>query len=132
MIEDYLRQIDDLLNATPQVIEVVVLRRRIWDTDWEKVLNYRYRIILADGGLIEMTERVLVSRNRLEATKYRHHWQDADGNLIRRWDNAPHHKDIATFPHHLHDGAEENVVNHPETNGLEVLKLIFNEIENSG
>ena len=21
-----------------------------------------------------------------------------------RWDNAPHHQDISTFPYHLHDG----------------------------
>lgn len=24
--------------------------------------------------------------------------------MIRRWDNAPHHKDLANFPHHVHDG----------------------------
>jgi hypothetical protein len=24
--------------------------------------------------------------------------------MIRRWDNAPHHKDLVNFPHHVHDG----------------------------
>jgi len=34
---------------------------------------------------------------------YSFHWQDTDGNLICRWDNAPFHKDVPTFPHHKHN-----------------------------
>jgi hypothetical protein len=30
------------------------------------------------------------------------HWQNKDGKLRIRWDNAPHHKDMKTFPHHKH------------------------------
>ncbi len=29
-----------------------------------------------------------------------------DGTTIVRWDNAPHHRDISTFPHHKHVGGE--------------------------
>ena len=36
--------------------------------------------------------------------KYAYHWQDSDGKLIARWDNAPHWKKIDTFPHHRHEG----------------------------
>jgi hypothetical protein len=25
--------------------------------------------------------------------------------MILRWDDAPHHRDLATFPYHLHEGA---------------------------
>jgi hypothetical protein len=41
--------------------------------------------------------------------KYSFHWQDANGNCIIRWDNAPHHQDVTTFPYHKHIGKEENV-----------------------
>ena len=34
--------------------------------------------------------------------KYSYHWQDEKGRLICRWDNAPYHKNIDTFPHHIH------------------------------
>ena len=27
---------------------------------------------------------------------------DERNNLISRWDNAPHHKELGTFPHHVH------------------------------
>ncbi|HHT08978.1 MAG: DUF6516 family protein [Atribacterota bacterium] len=33
---------------------------------------------------------------------YSYHWQNKDGKLRIRWDNAPHHKDMKTFPHHKH------------------------------
>ncbi len=35
---------------------------------------------------------------------YSYHWQKKDGSLLIRWDNAPHYKDITTFPHHKHIG----------------------------
>ena len=33
---------------------------------------------------------------------YSFHWQKKDGELITRWDNAPNHQEIKTFPHHVH------------------------------
>jgi hypothetical protein len=113
------------------VSDVEVVRRSIRDTDLEKVLNYRYRVTLANGGLIEMTERVLERQGTLEVTKYRHHWQDSQGLLIKRWDNAPHYPGVDTFPHHLHDGAEDQVMRHPAITGLEVLQRILAELETS-
>jgi hypothetical protein len=81
-LEEYLRQIEVILSTSPAVSEVVIIRRSIQDTDLEKVLNYRYCITLADGGLVEMTERVLEVQGQLEVTMYRHHWQNANGLLI--------------------------------------------------
>ncbi|KUK94350.1 MAG: DUF6516 family protein [Methanothrix sp.] len=33
---------------------------------------------------------------------YSYHWQDKDGSLRIRWDNAPHHPHLNTYPHHKH------------------------------
>jgi Family of unknown function (DUF6516) len=35
-----------------------------------------------------------------EHRKYSFHWQSSNGDLIIRWDNAPHFPDLITFPHH--------------------------------
>ena len=129
MIEEYLRHIEALLSTSPAVRDVEIVRRSVRNTDLEKVLNYRYRVMLADGGFVEMTERVLEMHGTLEMTRYRHHWQDGNGVLIKRWDNAPHHPAIATFPHHLHDGAEDCVVSHQAITGLEALGRILAEVE---
>ncbi|MFQ6056656.1 MAG: DUF6516 family protein, partial [Methanosarcinales archaeon] len=32
---------------------------------------------------------------------YSYHWQK-NNELIMRWDNAPHHRDLPNFPHHIH------------------------------
>ena len=42
---------------------------------------------------------------------YSYHWEHrmVDGG-IHRWDNAPHYQHIVTYPHHLHNGEETNVV----------------------
>jgi len=64
------------------------------------------------GSRIEITERVLAVDRTLEVTKYRHHWQDSNGALIKRWDNAPHYTGNETFPHHLHEKSETNIIGH--------------------
>jgi hypothetical protein len=129
MIEAYLQEIDALLSASLLVRDVEIMRRAIRDTEFEKVLHYRYRVRLANGDFIEMTERVLEAQGRLEVTKYRHHWQDRHSRLLKRWDNAPHYPTIDTFPHHLHDGAEDSVIPHPAITGLEVLQYILETVE---
>ena len=109
--------------------QVEVIRRTIRDTQFENVLPHRYRLTLSDGGLVEIAERVLEMHETLEATKYRHHWQSRTGQLIKRWDNAPHHPSVETFPHHLHDGSETRVISHPAILGLEALQRIHAEID---
>ncbi len=125
MIEEYLRQIDELLSASPAVRDIEIIRRTLRDTEWEKILHYRYRVLLSDGGLVEMSERLVEIRGVVTTTKYRHHWQDERGRLLKRWDNAPHQPGIETFPNHLHDGAEEQVVSHVAVSGIEVLRHIL-------
>lgn len=38
----------------------------------------------------------------LERDKYRYHLMDGQNQLVFRYDNAPHHPEIATFPDHKH------------------------------
>ena len=48
---------------------------------------------------------------RVAADGYAFHWERrAIDGLLYRWDNAPHHREISTFPHHLHSGSESHVV----------------------
>lgn len=56
--------------------------------------------------------------------KYSYHWQDANGQLIIRWDNSPHHKELSTFPHHRHLSKEVSISN--ERTVKDVLIVIKN------
>jgi hypothetical protein len=42
---------------------------------------------------------------------YAYHWeQRRQRGRIHRWDNAPHHPHVKSFPDHLHDGDEQTIV----------------------
>jgi len=38
---------------------------------------------------------------------------DENGNLIRRWDNAPHFPHLDKFPHHIHVSEREAAPGEP-------------------
>lgn len=128
MIEQYLRELDELISASPEVIDVQIIRRSVWDTELEKVALYRYRLKMSDRSLLELTERLVEEKGTLPIKRYRNHWQSHDGQVIKRWDNAPHHPEIDTFPHHLHDGSESNVIGHGEIAGLNALRIVISLI----
>ena len=61
------------------------------------------RIYLVGGGLLDFFEYVVAGSHDVPTvSKYRYHWQNRDGNIVRRWDNAPHHVDLPHAPHHIH------------------------------
>lgn len=70
--------------------------------------NLRIRLRLPDDSFLEISEALVVQEGTLSWLSYRYHWQDASGRLILRYDNAPHHPETETFPHHKH--VEETVV----------------------
>ena len=39
---------------------------------------------------------------QLNRRKYAFHWRKNSGELIVRWDNAPHFPKLSNFPHHKH------------------------------
>lgn len=128
MINEYLKKLEELISASPEVIDVEIIRKSIWDTGLEKVALFRYKLTMSDKSLFELTERLVEEKGTLSTNKYRHHWQSSDGQVIKRWDNAPHHPEIDTFPHHLHDASENNVIRHSEISGLDALTTVISSI----
>ena len=90
---------------------------------------FRYRLTLRGGDLCEMFERFQVMAGSVRVSKYAFHWQDAAGQLRKRWDNAAHHPEISTHPHHVHDGTEANVHPHGPISAEEILTLIASAAE---
>lgn len=63
----------------------------------ERFYYIKIRATLIDGS--ELHIREFFSSDSL---LYSYHWQDGNGSLITRWDNAPHHSHLSTYPHHKH------------------------------
>ena len=43
---------------------------------------------------------LIISQDSLVKSKYRYNF--VIESRVIRWDNAPHHKSVTTYPHHLH------------------------------
>lgn len=111
--------LQDLL-ASPAILSFSVLRQESGQDSG----FLRVKCILADRGVLELSEYVEARATRTHVETYSYHWQDALGQLVKRWDNVPHHREVATFPHHLHL-ANGEVVESPAAN----LKQVLEEIE---
>ncbi len=59
-------------------------------------------VVFAEGIRLFFFEFWQRSADSVEREKYRFHCMDVDNQLVFRYDNAPHHRSIATFPHHKH------------------------------
>ncbi|MGI9862253.1 DUF6516 family protein [Moorella naiadis] len=79
----------------------------------------RFVIQFLDGSELHVFEHVNIN---LHKTDYAYHWQDANYNLIARWDNAAHHPEIKTHPHHYHE--KEKVNPSSEPNLTDILRKI--------
>lgn len=129
MVRDYFEQITSTLAALSWIKSVNIIRYDILTIEEDEFLIYRIRLTLYDGGLLEMSERVVFSKKdgTLRTTTYSFHWQNANNELIKRWDNAPHHPEISTYPHHVHVSREDNVMSSFYITGIDVINLINKE-----
>jgi len=119
--DDYLADIKSVLISEPHITDFSIIR----EESQGKIGLYRYRILLDDNSLLEMFERFEMTDTGVNTLKYSFHWQNADGTIRKRWDNAAHHPEIASHPNHIHDGSEDNVLPHLSVTAKDVLNIIF-------
>lgn len=79
-------------------------------------------VLLQDESVLEFVE--VKDADRPGKLKYRYHYRDKDYRLIFRYDNAPHHKSLVSFPHHKHQSSEENVQESGEPGLFDILREI--------
>ena len=68
----------------------------------EKEGYIRGTLYLHGGYNLHVAEYVTIKQSKPIAIKYRYQLQALDSRFTVRWDNAPHHKTIDSFPHHKH------------------------------
>ncbi|PSF29450.1 hypothetical protein C7H19_24335 [Aphanothece hegewaldii CCALA 016] len=98
IIQAYLDEIEQLLlNCSNVYVEeynaVILTTQRA---------NLRIRIRFALRYLLAISEILVVVNNQVTYIDYRYHFQDAQNNLIFRYDSTPHFPNLSSFPHHKH------------------------------
>ena len=101
-----------------------LIDREALETEYDEDVNLGIiggTITFKDGTVLNFKEIIsLTDRN------YRFHYMDKENRLIYRWDSAPHHKEVKTFPYHLH--TSEGVVECKLVSFVDVLSKIENII----
>jgi hypothetical protein len=120
-IQRHFDAVEAWLITSPAILAYQILRREVSAADGK----LRVSLALSDGGSAELFEYVADVGGRIHLAKYSFHWQDAQGNLLRRWDNAPHYPSLPNAPHHLHAGSgpAQGITQVPD------LFLVIGEIE---
>jgi len=81
------------------------------------------RLRFWDGSLLQMEEALIARRFTIIKVRYSYHYQRADGTLVVRYDNAPHHPELPGFPNHKHTPAGIEPAEPPD------LSEVLNEID---
>jgi len=105
MIELYFNKILEALSLSFAVSSFNVSKLRIAADEG----FLRVKCTLSNDDVLEFAEYVKIIHAKSEITSYSYHWQRADGMLVKRWDNVPHHPELDGFPNHWHkaDGKVE-------------------------
>ena len=101
MIYLYISKLKAVLNASP-IVEGYKVKKEIVGSFVGQII---LEITLNDGSILHGFEYVVVTKGKIVREKYRYHWM-SENELVRRWDNAPHHRVIETFPFHIHTKSE--------------------------
>jgi len=115
MIDDYFEFLKKIVKKNPLVKNFRVIKEFIG----VKKGYIRFVIEFIDNSELHVFEYVDSSLHKLN---YSYHWQNNEKKLIKRWDNAPHHSNIETFPHHMHDKNDIKPTNEPTF--VEILEKI--------
>ena len=88
----------------------------------EETVYLKGHIAIIDSSILEIAIFATQSDDAISIDKYRLHYMSNSGQMLFRYDNAPHHPEIDSHPHHKHSGDKIIWAKMPS------LKEVLNEI----
>jgi len=88
----------------------------------EETAYLKGHVTIIDSSILEIAIFAIESRGSLSIDKYRLHYMNKVGQMLFRYDNSQHHREIDTYPHHKH--TRDKIV----PSKMPSLKDILNEI----
>ncbi len=71
-------------------------------------------IFFVDGSTLSIFQHIRFGGAETLITDYRYHFMSSEKRMIFRYDNAPHHGEVDTHPHHKHVSNEVRASNMPD------------------
>ncbi|MBI3912571.1 MAG: hypothetical protein HY327_00025 [Chloroflexi bacterium] len=101
--QGYHRQLVALIGSIPAIVSSDISFREIDENE----CYIKAVLAFASGHALHLAEYVIVRGDRVTRPKYRYQLLTTENKPLARWDNAPHHKSVATFPDHWHDATDQ-------------------------
>ncbi len=124
MLETYFAEFEAAIRDFPYTISYS-LQKKFYSNSQGFIKG---KALLQDESVLEFVE--VKDADSAGKLKYRYHYRRKDDNFVFRYDNAPHHPGLPTFPNHKHDAGEHNIIACEEPELLDVLleiKLLLGE-----
>jgi len=123
-IETYFQSIRHDIEA----YAIIILSTVTYDKRGAHEGFIRGELTFSDGSTLHLREFVDV-KSTVDRLMYAYQYMDADDNLVFRYDNSGHHRELnlPTYPHHKHDGSQHNII----SSSAPYLNEVLAEIEDS-
>ncbi len=97
LISEYFQNIESQIEDCTDIIETRLSK----DKRSLHIGIIEGELLFIDESVLHFIEFVNVKEG-IEVYKYSYQYQDRQKKMIFRYDMAPHHREIDTFPHHKH------------------------------
>ena len=98
MIDDYFIEFSKIISHLDIITYHSVTKKKI--DDYSGVIRGK---IYIDNYCLKFLEVIFLFNNpQKQKKKYSYHFMDGNNALVFRYDNAYHHREIKSFPHHKH------------------------------
>jgi hypothetical protein len=105
-IDDYFSSIERSLRQDPQISQIGEPVTLLSSDDFNGLV--RCRVYFWDGSFLDIYEVISTELGYPVRIHYAYTYM-RDNERVFRYDNAPHHPEIATHPHHKHVGPEDRL-----------------------
>ncbi len=109
MVIRHFENIERVLNGFRKIITQQTISKKTYTNKQGMISG---EIEFADESVLSFME--LKNTEHIEKKKYKYHYMDSNQSMIFRYDNAKHHPEVETFPHHKHTTEGIGKSNEPE------------------
>jgi len=99
MIQKFVARFEQSITSNPIVLSSEIKK---YFSPQDDAVYLRGAIVFTDASSLDLSLFIQKTGRVLSVDKYRFHYMDSQSRMIFRYDNAPHHPDLASFPHHKH------------------------------
>jgi len=119
VIKRFIENIEKAIASSSIVLSSNIQKHFIPDG---RAVYLKGSLVFVDSSILEIAMFVSETRDAVKVEKYRLHYIKSNGQMLFRYDNAPHHPEITSYPHHKH--TPDNIIPSAEPSLKDVMKEI--------